>query len=185
MRKRIVVLNGPPGSGKDYMGRQLAKFMGFELMKFAKPMDDALRGMFDIKCEDTWQRLRETEKNEPQRIFNGFSTREVLIDFSEVWAKPLFGQKVFGRLAAKQVGKSNSDLIAFTDSGFQSEFEEIVDTGADVVVVRLYRSGCSYQADSRGYLDVPQKTIDVQNYGDLSTVEYLLRKVKEWIRELE
>lgn len=161
MDKKIVLFNGPPGSGKD-TAAMIAEndFWCCEIMEFKQKL-------FSIALEisgmdyHVWFSIYNNRKDKgranketPLPELGGLSQRQFLIKISEEWVKPVFGERYFGEAAAKAVAESSNILFFFSDSGFMEEVYPLFDLVGkyDVLLVKLYREGCSYEGDSRNYL---------------------------------
>lgn len=165
---RIVLINGPPRSGKDTLANLI---VGHDVSrvahcKFAQPLIDHMLDFFFL---GEWDRKDlEREKDVPQERLFGRTPREVMIGLSERFYKPMFGSDVFGHLAnetVKQWDALHQEGIVFSDSGFMAEATVLVDhwgPGA-IRVVRLNRKGCSFDGDSRGFLNADRLGVPVTN----------------------
>lgn len=171
MDKKVILLNGPPGSGKDLSGIILRNMLQFKkpngdlasppfrpvTMKFADPLKQAAHALFGIpfSCEHYEKEHGNEWKNKPQVEFYGRTPREVYISLSEEFVKEKFDTSFFGRVAFRRVklDKQNNVFI-FTDSGFVDEAVPIISAfGIDnVLLIELSRDGCSFANDSRGYV---------------------------------
>lgn len=183
--KQIVLLNGPPGSGKDTAASHLVPYFQFQKMKFAAPIKRMVCGLLDMS-----ESALENHKNEQFNILSeeittkvdDFGTtkldygpketpRRLLIDLSESFLKPKYGDTFFGRLAVREVNRSSYPLIIFTDSGFVKEASVVIrqHRKENVILIRLHREGCDFTNDSRSYLpDIAGHNFDVDNDGPLS-----------------
>ena len=167
---RVIFLNGPPRSGKDYAGGILRDEFGGRIFKMAgelKERTHALYRQMNIKGEPLPHDYFEAAKDEPQECFLGLTPREAYIAVSERLFKPLYGQQVFGRLLAQQL---EGDLAIITDSGFAPEAEPIVEKfGAEnCLLARIHRAGYDFSSDSRSYIDLSHlgvPCLDIQNDG--------------------
>lgn len=198
---RIVLLNGPPGSGKDTLADAFInkyRVLGIiakgdpsfvvEKAKFAAPIKRAQAAFFDMYEDDL-----DIEKDNP--ILPGqVKPRRGLINLSEIWAKPLFGVDVFGQILAKEIrnGMEHSPPTAYTrlvivsDGGFVPEAQVLINEFGDSVhVVKLYRQGTDFSSDSRQYL--PEGTVPLTNMwrlGNNGTVTGLLIDFEHTMREI-
>lgn len=197
MSTKAVLLNGPPRCGKDTIGEMLYGLIGGYadgspadphalLRKFAWPI-----------MEHMWEQhgidMRTVNKDLVHPKLYGRTPREVAIAYSEKFCKPLFGQGFFGKHAAESLlGVVNGGMAIFTDSGFASEAEVLVDAlgQGNVLQVRIARPGCDFRIDSRSYWSSPRiGYIDFVNAGhslvDLrkSVEEELLPQILEWYRK--
>lgn len=157
---RVVLLNGPPGSGKDTIARRVAAYPPerFEEAKFATPLKQAAARLFPGV---RWGMVGETDRDlpdVPHELLHGQTPRRVLIDLSESFFKQTFGVDYFGRLAVEHVQQRREfarvDGFVFSDSGFIEEALPLfAQFGAPrMCVVYLHRPGCSFTDDSRGFL---------------------------------
>lgn len=152
--KDIIILNGPPGSGKDTICEYLEDYWidvkKLEVKARLFELVLAISGM----PEDQWWELyncRQT-KEVPHKDLAGLSPRQFMIHVSENVMKPLYGSDYFGRYAARQVVKSSYSTLVFSDGGFPEEVQLLSEVG-NVHLIHLFRDGCSFEGDSRNYLD--------------------------------
>ena len=127
------------------------------------------------------------------------SPRDAMIFLSEIVAKPNLGMDCFGVARAKLVEQSTATFViddsgaAFEDRKGDLRIDEIlplVNTagGYDILVVRIYRDGCSFEGDSRRYFpdSVKELGISVINmYNNGSEQEYLQNcsgKIMEFVK---
>ena len=169
---RVLLLNGPPRSGKDTIGGILAREIpGGRLCKLAYPIVAFLEREFDIK-------MAEVEKDEPHPLLLGRTPRDVAIRYSEGFCKPLWGQSFFGKAAVLALKKADPDEVPiFTDSGFLAEVMEILDAGFRCCQIVLHRPGTNFQNDSRGIWEHPQIP-QFQFFNDCIGVDNLIKKVR-------
>ena len=116
MSKKLVILNGPPRSGKDecakYLYRQnVAQYVDAGVgatfphwFRMSRPLKDGLRAFFGF-TEAEMAEL-EKHKDKPHALLFDKSWRDVQISLSEQWAKPFFGDEVFGEIALRTLQKS-------------------------------------------------------------------------------
>lgn len=188
-QKKVVLLNGPPGCGKDTLASHLVPYFAFQKMKFAAPIKRMAAGLLDMRVELVEEHKdhkfkilsKETEAEDPNfgnvvYLYEEEDVlREFLIDLSENYLKPRYGKRFFGRIANRELQRSSYSLAVFTDSGFVEEASVII--GAlgkeNVLLVRLHREGKDFTNDSRSYLpDIAGRNIDVQNNGPISNAVF-------------
>lgn len=189
---RFILLNGPPGSGKDTAGKILMGRYGYESVsigKFSKRLKESVHS--DHGYSHLPHDYFEDCKDDPLPLFFGKSPRQAYIFKSEVMVKPHFGDQYYGRLylrdalAAYRLG---SRMIAVTDSGFASEVQPLIEVvGLDsifLVHIHAEARGKTFANDSRSYLDLPGvRTVDLIN----NRLDYfqrdLIEAMHEWRRE--
>lgn len=162
--KHVLILNGPPNSGKDTIAEYLVKHHGFKqlemksaLRKLAIQLASLQLGeLSTVKCKQVEfnKELKDTEK---VPAFGNRTWREFLIWISETVCKPIFGHNVFARAAAQEVLQSENEFIVFSDGGFAVERDYLA-TIANVYVLHV-RDGSDWGTDSRGWLPDPWGTL--------------------------
>lgn len=193
---RVLFLNGPPRSGKDTAGTMLTNcIVGSRQMKFAAPLKRAAHAMAyalhgdltaatldNVLQEDMFECWKERQLSR----FFGATPRDVYKALSELMCKPIFGEDVFGALAAAHIHSDpNCRLWVITDSGFQVEAAPVIHAvgKGNCALVRLHRDGCDFSNDTRSYLDLDIHTMDVQNNGTVNElVLNLVPHIQEWMR---
>lgn len=155
---KIIVLNGPPGSGKTTMqGYLYAKYSGIYKESFANPLVTLVQSFYGIKNED-WCRWYSPEGKSLKRpLLEGKSCREALIHVSENIIKPMFGKDVFGRLMADRLyGLPKGANVVIDDGGFEEEITPLIEEFGkeNIFCVKIERDGHSYEGDSRK--DLPE-----------------------------
>lgn len=179
MNHRLIFLNGPPRSGKDFAGGILydrsdlgRTNMDAKLSAILKVRTHALYLLFDHFSQPLWHGHFENYKDTPIPEFYGLTPRQAYIAVSESWMKPTHGQGFLGELLVaklrsfeKQVSGRWTHII--TDSGFVEEAESLVDAyGKDnCTLVRIYREGYDFSSDSRSYIALDIPTFFVDNDG--------------------
>ena len=149
----IVIFNGPPGSGKDE-GAIIFKMLGSVHLSFKEELFKATVKEFGVTLEWFMKDYDNREiKERPQVELRGKSRREALIYTSEVIIKPKYGKRFFGDKVAEAID-SRGDYV-LSDGGFTEEALPIIEkVGVEnVLIVRLFREGFSFEGDSRRYLN--------------------------------
>jgi hypothetical protein len=177
---KALLLNGPPKSGKDYIGQRLEWLIHRSArQKFADPIVDFMIRQFGVD-------MATVNKDVPDARLNGRTPREVAIGYSEKFCKPLFGIDHFGRLALQKIQwfvHAKQDLVIFTDSGFVSEAGPIADVYPTLQVV-ISRPGTTFQGDSRSHWESPKIgriLFDNDVTGPEKIQNELLPEIKAWL----
>lgn len=142
MVKRLIILNGPPDTGKDTAADYLVEKHGYAKLE--------MKGAF-------LEFNREPKENLRIKEFGNRTWREFLIWISEEVCKPIFGDDVFALAAVKAVRDSGADFVVFSDGGFQIELDTLHKHLGDLVLVHVCRPERSFTEakDSRRYLAPP------------------------------
>lgn len=188
----IICLNGPPGSGKDTVGRMIAQMLGAGVVidKFAAPLYEVANTL--LKMDDAeYYEWREVRKEESLMTWPT-TMRKLLIGISEDLIKPHMGKEYFGLQAAQRCVAEyknyddveptffvKKDTIIFTDSGFQYEYDAFLDKvckeipDVKVHLAQVHRHGCTFDGDSREYVvdKWPLATYDIVNNSSLEHLE--------------
>lgn len=170
---KIVLMNSPPDSGKDYAADLLNAMYSCKHMEFKEPMHKIAQALTGLSEDEYYKIYNDRElKEKVHPLFLGFSPRDLMIWISEDMCKPQFGQDFFGKPAATGVDIKNGTV--FSDSGFPIEIFPLAERhGAEnIIVVRFNRNGSNFGNDSRDYLqpeDCPDgvRFIDLKNDGDI------------------
>lgn len=150
---RVLLLNGPPRSGKDTLSRILTMRPSFTRVieeKFAAPIKQHFADTWGVSLD--W-----IEANKDNIFMYGVTVRQMLIDYSELYMKPLFGAGIFGKMMVNRLKEIEEEycetsVVVISDSGFAAEAGEVIEAGHEVHLIRLHRSGFDFKGDSRGYL---------------------------------
>lgn len=171
----VILLNGPPGSGKDTAGEHLTfVYENSRILKLADPLKRAATAIYHNGNRDAFN-INDTLENKgiPQDCYFGKTCREVQIGISEAFMKPFHNdQRVFGKILKDRIKFAHehdgTKIFFITDSGFRPEAEELIEEfGAEnVFLFRLHRENHTYKTDSRGYItlkDLGVREFDIQN----------------------
>lgn len=207
MKKKVILFNGAPNSGKDASASILKELFGYgsihafkdELYKAtAKHYDVDLDHFVEIArdrvLKETKNRILVNNKGKTllSRIVSfvmnlfvnqGVSPRQALIHVSEDLIKPVHGNDYFGKQLANTITMSNQENFYIPDSGFIDELRPLVEAGFEIYVIRIHREGCTFQNDSRSYMtdellsEFGLVGIDLHNNGTLDDLKQNLLNI--------
>ena len=174
----IVLVNGPPGSGKDTVGECIRRQFGSRVDKFAKFLKEATHRLYDVRGPDgaiAPHDYFESRKDRPCDEFNGSIPRQCYIGVDR-YLKDMHGIDILGKKLLDIIsGYEHWRTSVVTDSGFVDEAMVLVrHYGVDnIAIIRLHRFDCCFTNDSRGYISIPGvRSFDVTNNSDLSGLAY-------------
>lgn len=149
---KIILLNGPPRSGKDMFATIVNRTWAGKVShrKFSRPLKDAVNALFQLTPAQAAQ--AEAQKDDALTMLGGMTYREAQIWLSESCMKPALGTDIFGRIFVHAASSDlTGQLIVVSDSGFAPEALVVrKHFGANnILVVRLSRPGCDFSDDSR------------------------------------
>lgn len=182
---RFIIFNGPPRVGKDTLGKMLFEHLVSSgeacwVDKFAKPIKDSVAAMFSLTDAQREYYFETPEKDQPQKVFFGRTPRDVLIEFSERYAKLSFGNGIFGKLCLRR--NPGDWIVIITDGGFQAEVNELEKAGCDCLVVQVCRTGLSFSGDSREWVAACHHTVKVSTDDDVTeSFQHLVSATESWL----
>lgn len=151
---KVILFNGPAGSGKDVAAEAICNHYAETSHRRFKDRLFAITSAVYGITEETFTGPMYTRENKelPFEILGGLSPRQALIKVSEDVIKPSMGQNFFGEALANSL---DSELTVVSDSGFMGEALPIIDRvePENVLVVKILRTGYTFEGDSRSYLD--------------------------------
>lgn len=172
----FVIFNGPPRCGKDTASRMLVAHMDSYITtpvmeeSLSMPMRYSMFGLLGLTYSDEFY-----ESLKPTTIpALNVTGRQHMIDISEKFLKPVYGQNVMARLLIDRV-HDFPGLVLVRDGGFQNEVEALIDFVGEenVFVVRVKRIGTTFDGDSRHWVNHPNPDMqmDLLNHGDLDSLQ--------------
>lgn len=178
----VVGFNGPPRSGKDTLARMLKEYaesvgtsIPFVEVSLSHPLRKLAYTMtgnenLDLDGPD-YERFKETKFDR-----FGVTGRQLMIDVSERFLKPCYGQSVMADLLMTQYPIDTSCVLLIRDNGFQCEMDPILQEvgGNNFFVVRVQREGTTFDGDSREWVYHPsyQCNLTVHNDSDLDSLRF-------------
>jgi len=163
--KTALILNGPPGSGKDTIANELVK-RGFSHYQMKDQLYIDTADFFNVshdvfKILATNRKTKDVQNLLLKKGSNNLSPREALIHVAEHVIKPSFGQGYYGQCTYDHIQDDKETKVVISDGGFREELEPFLDGEFSSILVRLYRKGCTFEHDSREYVfDFPH-TVDI------------------------
>lgn len=193
LMKQILILNGPPGCGKDALASHIAenvktaKHLMFKESLYKLALDAAgLQSHYTELFTD--RQLKESVATSPFYVAGQkVSPRQWLIHISENLIKPNFGKSFFGDRAASVIAASNAKLFVFSDGGFKEEVLPLIDVG-HVTIIQIKRPNCSFNGDSRNWLTpemLPFRSVNMFTLNNSGTLEQFLQEGLDSIQDFK
>lgn len=159
----LLLVNGPPRSGKDTFAHLLREHMIKQPKVQAPHIEPLSAPLRRIAYEMVGMRYGDSRAMDYEVFkttwFPKFqrSGRELMIDVSERFMKRNYGDEIFASLLWERVNNSPVNLVIISDSGFQGETNRLASLAgpSNVVVVNVLRNGCSFDNDSREWISHP------------------------------
>jgi hypothetical protein len=172
---KIILLNGPPSSGKDTAAKHIRDWYHGQrdmsdqeqwnnrcaLDRMSMPIKRAFAGTMSLPIDaDGNCQPWESKKEEVIPEF-GISYRQWQIDFSESFLKK-YDEAIFGTLLSTRIerrfAKGIANLVVIPDCGFKIEIETLYANfdPKDILLVRCHRNGFNFVGDSRSYVRAPK-----------------------------
>lgn len=193
-----VVLNGPPGCGKDTIANQIVELGAFRKHQFKDALYAHTAKHFEIDLDKFIHFASDRVLKDSKSLagLGGRTPRQALIYVSEEIYKPRYGSDYFGKVEVNRVetlcGHMDSDVnVIYPDGGFTDELQCIDSCYDGVLVIRLHRDGFDFKGDSRSYIYLPdtekRRSIDVYlTEGAISIgvniVEAAIKQYRETLR---
>ncbi|QGH73584.1 MAG: hypothetical protein [Siphoviridae sp. ct7UA22] len=156
MNKTLIILNGPPGCGKDTLADYIRETFGWLKLEFKGALRLDTARLFHTTLDVI--REHESRKEIPSQTFLHpdthvpMSLRQALIYTSECVMKRTYGPNIYGRRLAETFLSVPNDIAICSDGGFEGEIVPLLESGIKVRVLRLHRTGHTFAHDSRNYI---------------------------------
>lgn len=192
----LLLLNGPPSSGKDtaasFLRLHIAEAFGFvpKIDRLSAPLKASFAAILDIDAMQ--QADYESNKEVPIPLLSSkqpTSYRKFQIDVSEFFMKPRYGQDIFSKLfLLRFFSDTESDLVIVPDCGFQHEINYIYShvPHSDILLITLTRPRFDFSNDSREFVKAPHNNItyNIANDASISLFENILSSfVSPWLAQ--
>lgn len=188
---RVVLFNGPPGSGKDTAANFALKFLKQHdiewddvcQMKFSSCLKRAAHELLGLsgKSADYYEASKDQQMDE----FFGMSPRDVYIALSENFAKRFFTSTFFGDVMVRELESIHAFgehcCVIFSDSGFINELIPLVTASVKndkFLILQMQREGCTFDNDSRSYINYDHPQVEVMLLDNNGTLEQLDESVR-------
>lgn len=161
-----IILNGPPGSGKDTIANLITSTHGFHKCEFKEALYRETIQHFQVDRHEFMDRATDREfKERPWEELEAggkvYTPREALIHVSENIIKINEGEDYFGVCSANMCTENRYQMAVFADGGFATEIPPIQAAYQHTLIIRLHRPGYSFDNDSRKYIEGFDNSFDI------------------------
>lgn len=175
---KVILINGPPRSGKDTLANSLVDLLGAtsEITTFKEEIltQLSLESLFAKSPYESDQEFYERTKDSTPKL------RALLIAYAEKCIKPIFGQDYFAKQAVlqlKRLAALGHSVVVIPDLGFIEEYQTVKEAFPDTLVVKMQREGFNFSKDSRSDLDIPTDLV-IKNLG-INSLQLAARQIVE------
>ena len=188
--KTVIILNGPPGSGKDTIADFIAAEFNADHLRFKTKLYAITALINNIKLDTFMRYASDKDTKDSVELARGLTARQLLIETSENVIKPYYGKDYFGNDVGDSILTSDKSLFVLSDGGFPEELSSMIAAGrlnrSDVVIVKLYRNGCNFDNDSRSYFDESLLHSDIKVITFVNNLELypMYDAIKQLVRSL-
>lgn len=165
MKKHVIIMNGPPFSGKDTAADIIEKKYSATHLRFKTKIYQLVSLIYNLDLDTFIDIATDVEKKDKDVLADGKTARELLIYVSEQCIKPAYGKDYFGIDVGDKIKKTDNKYFVISDSGFVDELHAMIKsaefTGDNITIIRLFKEGCNFDNDSRDY--IPTEVIESLN----------------------
>lgn len=174
-RRKVIIFNGPPGSGKDTGSEALRSFVQIHApylkpthMKFSEPLKRAAHALYAVFHNWDYYDTKEGApyKNMSSGDFLGLSPREAYIEMFRKLAE-LHDERALGFVMRKRIVRNNfNSVVICSDGGRLADLEPVINLVGqrNILVVEVHATGITWDRDIRHYIgaEVQEKFPHVQ-----------------------
>lgn len=159
---KFVLLNGPPGSGKDTLAHMIKDHVGAHrcaVMKFSEPLKRAVHAMHGLPS-DTDIEFFGGRKNEPCLELGGAVPREEYVYWWDALTER-YGDEYFGHVFLRRALAAGKEIVIVSDCGRRGEPMPLIRAFGpeNVLLVQLSRGGTDFGNDGRSYIDLRDQEV--------------------------
>lgn len=181
----LVLISGPPRSGKNRAGACLAERLGADHFALSNMLKQLTHQHFGMGSELPPLEF-ESCKDTPMKEFGGRTPRQSYIMFSEKYLKPRYGNDYLGRVGKNRI-KSNKEkgrISIVSGVGFIDEIRPMIEAVGKFETLHIKIAPLRYKhiEDSREKVNLSNfdlKEINVENRGCSEFLAHLCQKLPE------
>ncbi len=172
--RKIILLNGCPGVGKDEIANYLAREYNYKTIAFKDKAYLSVAKHYNISLEDYMQLY--LNKDTPTDILDGLSPRKAMQYVVQDVNKPKLGRDYLARDVLDEIRFDKESNYVVSDFGLDEEEIQVHYklSRENYVVINIQREGHTYEFDTRSERMIIHHII----YNDGSTEE-LYEKVRQ------
>lgn len=185
MKRNIIFMNGPPGSGKDESANYLVNNHGYKHTTFKEAAFDLVCGYYNISMEEYLKLYNDRATKEvPSDLLDGKSPRKAMQYVVEEIYKPKHGKDVLANKVIDIIKNDPYNNYVVSDLGLPEE-EIIIHYRLRTeryAIIQLQKPECNYNNDTRNktliYHYVIQNNKDKQSlYNRLDNIVAIVKNL--------
>ena len=159
-----VMLNGPPGIGKDTIAEHFQK-RGVKKLEFKHAIYLETAKYYGVTVDEVKAvAIPRGLKDSPCELFKGLTPRNAMIHVVDEYLKPKFGASVIGDRLVERMNLHNKTYpqrqdVIITDLGFTDEAAIVAQAVDIAIIVQMVHPDFNFDNDSRDYVEIPRVKI--------------------------
>lgn len=188
----IILLNGPPQSGKNTIASTIGVFLAANNIGFTEiALAEKLRKISEILIGRTLDDAAYNKIKDQSLQFGETETtlRQLMINMSENFFKQHYGPNIWAQLAIAKIfaqsvnldyNNSRKYIVVITDLGFQEEIDAFTNEYYPnrLLLVHVNRPGKSFTNDSRKFVQPNNPEVPVVTIENSGSYSHLFNEVK-------
>lgn len=179
--RKIIILNGCPGSGKDTIADYLVKNYNYKTIAFKDSAYKAVYEHFELTEKEYMSLYNDRSlKDEPTELLKGYTPRSAMQYVIEQVKKPQFGRDYLAKKTIEIIKKDVYNNYVISDLGLDEE-EIAVHyylKEEEYQIIYIDRTGYDFSKDTRS-----KRQIIHHNIENNSDLESLYQKVDEILKK--
>lgn len=168
---KIMILNGPKSSGKDFAAEAISQYFGDDCkhVKLSQPLKEIVASILGLP-------VNKLEGVKEKEIYKGMSYRDMQI-FTFQQLSKVFGEDWLGRVTANRLVDAEFPFCVISDGGRPHDVVPLIRAVGpqNILIVQIMREGCTFIGDIRSYISAPNvQTKHIVNKGDATYAKEMI-----------